>query len=72
MPEVKWTKNSKEVKTAEHIVVESTPDGTHQLTINDAQADLTGQYVANVKHKLRTQQMIFNVLVTGKQSSRIL
>ena len=65
LPEVKWTKNGKEIKSNEHLVLEALPDGLHRLQIIDAQADLTGQYIATVKHKLKTQQMIFNVLVTG-------
>lgn len=69
LPEVKWTRGGKEIKPTENLTIESTPDGQHKLTISNAQADLTGQYVANVKHKLRTQQMIFNVLVTGQSSS---
>jgi len=45
--------------------LESTPDGNHRLTLNNIQSDHAGQYIANVKHKIRTQQMIFNVIVTG-------
>ncbi|CAF4447673.1 unnamed protein product, partial [Adineta steineri] len=63
MPEVKWTKNGKEIKSNENLVLESQPDGTHRLILNDAQSDHAGQYIANVKHKIRTQQMIFNVIV---------
>jgi len=65
LPELKWTKNGKEIKANETILLESTPDGTHRLTLNNAQSDHAGQYIANVKHKVRTQQMIFNVIVTG-------
>lgn len=61
LPEVKWTKAGKEIKTN----VESTPDGTHRLTLENVQADHAGQYIANVKHKVRTQPMVFNLLVTG-------
>lgn len=68
LPEVKWTKAGKEIKSADHLLIESSPTGEHRLTISNAQADMTGQYVANVKHKLRTQQMIFNVLVTGERN----
>ena len=68
LPEVKWTKNGKEIKSTENLILESLPDGTHRLQITDANADHAGQYAANVKHKIRTQQMIFNVTVTGKQS----
>ena len=69
LPEVKWTRGGKEIKPSENLIIESSADGQHKLTISNAQADLTGQYVANVKHKLRTQQMVFNVLVTGLFSS---
>ncbi|CAF3984671.1 unnamed protein product [Rotaria magnacalcarata] len=65
LPEVKWTKNGKELKSTEHILLESLSDGIHYLTLTDAQADHSGQYIANVKHKVRTQQMIFNIIVTG-------
>jgi hypothetical protein len=65
LPELKWTKSGKEIKPNENILLESTPDGNHRLTLNNAQADHAGQYIANVKHKIRTQQMIFNVIVTG-------
>jgi hypothetical protein len=65
LPEVQWTKNGKEIKSNEHLILEALPDGLHRLQIVDAQADLTGQYVATVKHKLKTQKMVFNVLVTG-------
>ncbi|CAF1682384.1 unnamed protein product, partial [Adineta ricciae] len=65
VPEVKWTKGGKEIKPTENLLFESTPDGNHQLTINNAQSDHAGQYIANVKHKIRAQQMIFNVIVTA-------
>ncbi|CAF4747141.1 unnamed protein product, partial [Rotaria sp. Silwood1] len=65
LPEVKWTKNGKELKSNENLLLESLPDGNHHLTLTNAQADHSGQYVANVKHKLRTQQMIFNIIVTA-------
>lgn len=65
LPELKWTKNGKEIKPNESLLLESAPDGTHRLTLNNAQPDHAGQYVANVKHKLRTQQMVFNVTVIG-------
>ncbi|CAF4411465.1 unnamed protein product, partial [Rotaria socialis] len=65
LPEVKWTKNGKEIKSTEHLLLESLPDGIHYLTLTDAQADHSGQYIANVKHKVRTQQMIFNIIVTA-------
>lgn len=65
LPELKWLKNGKEIKPTEHLLLESQPDGTHRLTLDNVQPDHAGQYVANVKHKLRTQQMIFNVTVIG-------
>ncbi len=65
LPELKWTKNGKEIKSNETILLESTPDGNHSLTLNNVQSDHAGQYIANVKHKIRTQQMIFNVIVIG-------
>lgn len=65
LPELKWLKNGKEIKPNENLLLESTSDGTHRLTLNNAQPDHAGQYVANVKHKIRTQQMIFNVTVIG-------
>ncbi len=65
LPELKWTKNGKEIKSNETILLESTPDGNQSLTLNNVQSDHAGQYIANVKHKIRTQQMIFNVIVIG-------
>jgi hypothetical protein len=65
LPDVKWTKNGKEIKSTENLLLESSPDGNHRLIINNAQSDHAGQYIANVKHKIRAQQMIFNVIVTG-------
>lgn len=65
LPELKWTKNGKEIKSNETILLESTSDGNHSLTLNNVQSDHAGQYIANVKHKIRTQQMIFNVIVIG-------
>jgi hypothetical protein len=65
LPEVKWTKNGKEIKSTDSLLLESLPDGNHRLTINNAQSDHAGQYIANVKHKIRAQQMIFNVIVIG-------
>jgi hypothetical protein len=67
LPELKWTKNGKEIKSNENLILESSTDGNHRLTLNNVQSDHAGQYIANVKHKIRTQQMIFNVIVTGKE-----
>ncbi len=67
LPELKWTKNGKEIKSTENLILESSTDGNHRLTLNNVQSDHAGQYIANVKHKIRTQQMIFNVIVTGKE-----
>ncbi len=38
----------------------------HRLIIKNVQYEHAGQYVANVKHKVRTQFMNFNVVVTGR------
>ena len=65
LPEVKWTKSGKELKSIANVLLESTLDGTHNLTLNNAQSDDAGQYIANIKHKIRTQQMVFNVVVIG-------
>ena len=71
LPELKWTKNGKEIKSNETILLESSPDGTHRLTLNNVQSDHAGQYIANVKHKIRTQQMTFNVIVIGIKADQI-
>jgi hypothetical protein len=65
LPEVTWTKNGKEIKANEHFVLESLPNGMHRLIIQKAQYEHAGKYVANVKHKVRTQFMNFNVTITG-------
>jgi len=65
LPEVVWTKDGKEIKTSENFILESLPNGTHRLIIKNAQYEHAGRYVANVKHKVRTQFMNFNVTVTG-------
>ena len=69
---MKWTKNGKEIKANENLVLESLPDGIHHLTLKNAQADQAGQYIANVKHKVRTQPMVFNVIVTGILKDRVI
>ena len=48
-----------------NILLESTPNGNHRLIIKNAQYEHAGQYIANVKHKIRTQFMNFNVIITG-------
>ncbi len=65
LPEVIWTRNGQQIKSNEHFVLESSSEGNHRLIIKNAQYAHSGQYVANVKHKVRTQFMNFNVTITG-------
>jgi hypothetical protein len=71
LPEVIWTKNGQEIKANQHFVLESSPNGIHRLIIKNAQYDHAGKYVANVKHKVRTQFMNFNLTITGMDITNI-
>ena len=66
LPQVIWTKDGKEIKANEHFVLESSPNGDHRLIISNAKYEHAGRYVANVKYKVQTQFMNFNVTITGK------
>lgn len=65
LPAVVWTKDGKEISANEHFVLESSGNGNHRLIIKNVQFSHAGRYVANVKHKLITQFMNFNVIITG-------
>ena len=65
LPKVLWTRSGTEIKENEHFVVESSTNGIHRLIIKNAQYEHGGQYVANVKQKVRTQFMNFNVIIKG-------
>lgn len=66
LPQVTWTKDGQLTQASEHFVIETLSNGTHRLIIKNAQKSHGGIYTANVKHKVQTQRMNFNVIVTGK------
>ena len=65
LPTVTWTKNGQQIHPSDHFFLESTPAGNHRLIIKNVHHDHAGLYVANVKHKVLTQFMNFNVIITG-------
>lgn len=65
LPQVIWTKDGKEIKASEHYTFETQPNGLHRLIIKNARYEHAGRYIANVKSKVNTQFMNFNVTVTG-------
>jgi hypothetical protein len=69
LPQIVWTKDGKEIKTNEHFFLEASPTGLHRLIIKNVQFEHAGRYVANVKHKILTQFMNFNVIITGTNNS---
>lgn len=66
LPEVIWTRNGQQIKSDQHFQIESNGNGLHRLIIKNAQTEHAGRYIANVKHKIRTQFMNFDVVVSGK------
>ncbi|CAF3618249.1 unnamed protein product [Rotaria sordida] len=69
LPQVIWTRNGQEIKSNEYFLIESSPNGNHRLIISNAQFEHAGKYVANVKHKIQTQFMNFNVIVNERKAS---
>jgi hypothetical protein len=65
LPQVIWTKNGTQIQPNEYFFIESSTDGVHRLIIKNAQLTHSGVYSANVKQKVRTQYMNFNVIITG-------
>jgi len=47
-PDVKWSKDGKELKDGDGIHIESRPDGTHKLIIDKAKLDDAGTYRVDV------------------------
>ncbi|CAF2489671.1 unnamed protein product [Rotaria sp. Silwood2] len=69
LPQVIWTRNGQEIKSNEYFLIESSPNGNHRLIIKNAQFEHAGKYVANVKHKVQTQFMNFNVIINERKAS---
>ena len=69
LPQVTWSRDGQQIQASEHFVCESSESGTHRLIIKNAQYAHAGRYVANVKQKLQTHFMNFNVTVTGKRQN---
>jgi len=67
LPQIVWTKDGKEIKADEHFLLESSANGIYRLIIKNINFEHAGRYVANVKHKILTQLMNFNVTVTEKK-----
>ncbi|CAF0916357.1 unnamed protein product [Adineta ricciae] len=67
LPQVTWSRDGQQIQASEHFVCESSETGTHRLIIKNAQYAHAGRYVANVKHKVQTHFMNFNVTVTERK-----
>lgn len=65
LPQVIWTRNGKPIETNQHFTMESTSNGNHRLIIKNALREHAGTYTANVKYKVQTQFMNFNLIITG-------
>jgi hypothetical protein len=66
LPQVTWTKNGQTLQSNDHYTIESNTTGTHRLILRNARHDDGGIYTANVKNKINTQHMNFNVIITGQ------
>ncbi|CAF0818885.1 unnamed protein product [Didymodactylos carnosus] len=71
LPPVVWTKDGIEIKLSDRLILENNGNGLHRLLLKNAQADDAGKYVATVKHKIRQQQMIFNVTILNREQQLI-
>ncbi|CAM4905811.1 unnamed protein product [Rotaria socialis] len=69
LPEVIWTRDDQQIKANEHYQIESSANGNHRLIIKNAQYEHAGRYVANIKQRVRTQFMNFDVIITDRKVS---
>jgi len=69
LPQVIWTRNGKTIETNQHFTMESTSNGNHRLIIKNALREHAGTYTANVKYKVQTQFMNFNLIITERKVS---
>ena len=67
LPQVTWSRNGQSIQPSDRFVIESSANGIHRLIIKNAQYSDAGMYTAIVKHKIQTQNMNFNVVITGEK-----